>query len=190
MRKLIVQQWATVDNIVAEDDGGLSFVSAQPYEQTTDLGIKTSVMDFIRTVDTMIIGANTYDMSKDYWPYAKDQGEYGQTLNSLTKFVASTTLKQAPWGDFSPATVTSDPVKTVQELRRQDGKDIMLWGSLTLMRAMFRAGVVDEVQMRICPTSRGSGTRLFTEQQALRLIEGRSFDNGVLLLRYDVLHTS
>ena len=184
MRKLIVQQWATVDNIVAEEDGGMSFVTAQPMEKTTDEGIKASVMEFIDTVDTMIIGANTYAMFKGYWPHATDQGEFGKKLNNLTKFVASTNLKEAPWGGFSPATITSDPVGTVQKLKQQHGKDIVLWGSLTLMKAMFKADVVDEVQMRICPTSRGKGTRLFADQRELRLIEAKSFENGVVLLRY------
>jgi dihydrofolate reductase len=184
MRKLIVQQWSTVDNIVAEEDGGLSFVTAQPYEQTTDPELKSSVMAFIESVDTMIVGANTYDMSKDYWPFATDQGEYGRRLNSLAKFVASTKLKAAPWGDHAPATITSDPVATVRELKQQDGKDIWLWGSLTLMRAMLEADVVDEVQMRVCPASRGRGTHLFTDTRELRLIEAKPFESGVVLLRY------
>lgn len=190
MKKLIVQQWATIDNVIAEDDGGLSFVSAQPYEKTPEQDIKSSVLKFIETVDTMIIGANTYAMSKDYWPYAADQGAYGERFNNLTKFVASTTLKDAPWGSFSPATVTADPVGTVRELRRQDGKDIMLWGSLTLMEAMFRADLVDEVQLRVCPISRGSGKHLFTDSRDLRLIEAKPFENGVVLLRYDVKRKS
>jgi hypothetical protein len=50
MRKLIVQQWSTIDNIIAEEEGGLSFVSAQSYNDTADQGIKTSVMEFIDSV--------------------------------------------------------------------------------------------------------------------------------------------
>ncbi len=188
MRKLIVQQWSTIDNIVAEEDGGLSFVSAQPYEQTTDQAIKAMVMELIGNVDTMILGANTYRQSKDYWPTAIDQGDYGKRLNALTKFVASTTLTAAPWGDYPPATVTADPVATVQALKRQDGEAIWLWGSLTLMQAMFTADVVDEVQMLVCPTSRGTGTRLFKDRRDLRLIEARPFDNGVVLMRDGVRH--
>ena len=190
MRKLIVQQWSTVDNIIAEADGGLSFVTAQAYNDTTDEGIKASVMEFIDSVDTMIIGANTYAMSKDYWPFAKDQGEYGEKFNSLAKFVASTKLKDAPWGSFSPATVTADPVATVQQLKQQAGKDIMLWGSLTLMKAMFQADLVDEVQLRVSQASRGKGTRLFTDARDLRLLEARPFGNGVVLLRYDLQRKS
>ena len=65
MRKLIVQQWVTVDNIAAEEDGGLSFVSGEPFSETTNPAFKASVMGFIDSVDTMILGANTYAQSKD-----------------------------------------------------------------------------------------------------------------------------
>jgi len=49
-------------------------------------------MGFIDLVDTMILGANTCAQAKDYWPYADEQGEYGEMLNNLTKFVASSKL--------------------------------------------------------------------------------------------------
>src|SRR5690606_37755237 len=127
MRKLVVQQWVTVDNIAAEEDGGLSFVSAEPFSEGTTSAFKESVMTFIDSVDTMILGANTYAQSKDYWPYADEQGEYGKKLNNLTKFVASSRLDDAPWGDFPAATVTRDPVATIRDLKEQSGKDIWLW---------------------------------------------------------------
>ena len=122
MRKFIVQQWVTVDNIAAEEDGGMSFVAAQPFAVSTDEDFKASAMDFIDTVDTMILGANTYAMSKDYWPTAKDQGAYGEKLNRLTKFVASTKLRDAPWGTFPAATITHDPVATMRELKQQGAR--------------------------------------------------------------------
>jgi dihydrofolate reductase len=93
----------------------------------------------------MILGANTYAQAKGYWPYADDQGEYGEKLNNLTKFVASSKLDDAPWGDFPAATVTRDPAATIRELKEQSGKDIWLWGSLKLMHSLLDAGVVDEV---------------------------------------------
>ena len=184
MRRLIVQQWVTVDNIAAEEDGGLSFVSAESFSETTNSPFKTSVMEFIDSVDTMILGANTYAQSKDYWPYADEQGEYGEKLNNLTKFVASSTLDDAPWGDYPPATVTRDPVATIEELKEHSGKDLWLWGSLTLMHALMDAGVVDEVQMRVCPVSRGKGRRIFEDRTDLQLVEATPFENGVVLLRY------
>jgi dihydrofolate reductase len=143
-------------------------------------------MGFIDTVDTMILGANTYAMSKDYWPTADEQGEYGAKLNTLARFVASSTLDDAPWGDFPAATVTRDPVATIRELKEQDGKDIWLWGSLSLMHSLLDAGVVDEVRMLVCPVSRGKGTRVFEDRHDLKPIEATLFDNGVALLRYRV----
>lgn len=185
-RKLVVQQWVTVDNIAAEEDGGLSFVSAEPLSEKTNSAFKSNLMGFIDSVDTMILGANTYAMSKDYWPYAEDQGEYGEKLNNLNRFVASSKLDDAPWGDFPASTVTRDPVATVQELKTQDGKDIWLWGSLQLMHSLLDAGVVDEVRMLVCPASRGKGTRVFEDRQDLKPVEATLFDNGVTLLRYGI----
>ena len=186
MRKLIVQQWVTVDNVAEEVDGGLSFVSGEPFAETDRSAFKTSVMGFIDSVDTMMLGANTYTQSRDYWPYAEEQGEYGEKLNNLAKFVASSKLDEAPWGGFPAATVTRDPVATIRELKDQSGKDIWLWGSLTLMHSLLEAGVVDEVQMRVCPVSRGQGRRIFEGSQDLKLLEATPFENGVVLLRYGI----
>jgi dihydrofolate reductase len=158
MRKLIVQQWVTVDNIAAEEDGGLSFVSGEPFSETTN-----------------------------YWPYAVEQGEYGEKLNNLTKFVASSKLNAAPRGGFPAATVTRDPVASTWELKEQSGKDIWLWGSLKPMQSLMDAGGVDEVRMLVCPVSRGKGTRLFEDRQDLKLFEATGFENGVVLLRYEIM---
>jgi dihydrofolate reductase len=185
-RRLIVQQWVTVDSIAAEEDGGLGFVSVEPFSEKSDPAFKAAVMGFIDSVDTLILGANTYAQSKDYWPYAEEQGEYGQKLNNLTKFVASSTLDDAPWGDFPAATVTRDPAATVRELKDQSGKDLWLWGSLRLMHSLIDSGVVDEVRMLVCPVSRGKGTRVFEDSRDLQVVEATAFDNGIVLLRYAI----
>jgi dihydrofolate reductase len=186
MRKLVVQQWVTVDNIAAEEDGGLSFVSGEPFSEKTDPAFKASMKGFSDSIDTMILGANTYEQAKGYWPYAKEQGEHGEWLNNLTKFVASSRLDEAPWGDFPAATVVGDPVATVQQLKEQPGKDIWLWGSLTLMQSLLAASAVDEIRMLVCPASRGKGRRVFEDTQDLTLAEATAFANGLALLRYDL----
>jgi dihydrofolate reductase len=185
-RKLIAQQWVTLDNIVAEEDGGLSFVTGEPFDDTSSHPFKDRVMGLIDSVDTMILGANTYNQSKGYWPYAEEQGEYGRKLNALTKYVASTTLDEAPWGDFPAATVTSDPATTIRDLKQQDGKDLWLWGSLTLMQSLLETGLVDEVRLLVCPATRGAGRRFFEDRRDLALVEATGFDTGVVLLRYEV----
>lgn len=54
------------------------------------------------------------------------------------------------------------------------------------MHSLLGAGVIDEVQMRVCPASRGAGTRIFEDRQNLKLLEATPFDNGVVLLRYEI----
>ncbi|WP_238146734.1 dihydrofolate reductase family protein [Ornithinimicrobium murale] len=186
VRKLVVQQWVTVDNVAAEEDGGLSFVSGEPFDDVSTSPFQSSMMGFIDSVDTMILGANTYAQSKDYWPYAKDQGEWGRKLNNLTKFVASSKLDDAPWGDFPAAIVMRDPAATIRELKERSGKDIWLWGSLQLMHSLLDVGLIDEVRMLVCPASRGRGTRVFEDREDLTLIEATGFDHGVALLRYEI----
>jgi dihydrofolate reductase len=186
VRKLVVQQWVTVDNIAAEEDGGLGFVSVEPFSETTNPAFQTTVMGFVDSVDTLILGANTYAQTKDYWPHAADQGEYGEKLNNLTKFVASSKLDDAPWGDFPAATVTRDPAATIRELKEQSGKDIWLWGSLRLMRSLLDAGLVDELRMLVSPVSRGKGTRIFEDRRDLTLLDAAGFENGIVILRYEI----
>ncbi|WP_083365414.1 dihydrofolate reductase family protein [Microterricola viridarii] len=186
MRKLIVQQWVTVDNIAAEEDGGLSFVAGEPFSDTDTSPFQANLMGFIDSVDTMILGANTYAQSVGYWPHAAEQGEYGEKLNSLAKVVASSRLSEAPWGAFPAATVAPDAAATVRELKAQPGRDLWLWGSLTLMRSLMDAGLVDEVRMLVCPTSRGAGRRVFDDRHDLTLLEATPFENGVVLLRYEI----
>lgn len=183
MKKLIVQQWATVDNVVAEEDGGLSFVDVPPYQQSPK-DVQAAVMDFIDSVDTMILGANTYQLFVEYWPTNTSEGVFAEKLNQLNKYVASAELKSAPWGEYPEAQITSDPVATVRQLKQQEGKDIVLWGSLTLMQSMFDANLVDEVELRICPTTRGKGVRMFTDRRDMHLIKSTEFENGIVLLRY------
>lgn len=186
MRKLIVQQWVTADNIAAEEDGGLSFVSGEPFAEGDRSAFRAELMGFIDSVDVMILGANTYAQSVGYWPHAEDQGAYGEKLNGLTKLVASSTMHDAPWGDHSPATVTRDPAASIRELKEQDGKDLWLWGSLQLMHSLMAEGLVDEVRMLVCPASRGKGTRIFVQRHDLELLEATPYDSGVVLLRYAV----
>jgi dihydrofolate reductase len=189
MRKLIAQQWVTADGIAAEEDGGLGFVSAKPFSETTERAFKERVMGLVDSVDTLVLGANTYAQSKDYWPYADDQGEYGEKLNRLTKYVASSTLADAPWGDFDAATVTRDPAATVRELKEQGGRDIWLWGSLQLMHSLLDVGLVDEITLLVCPTTRGAGAHVFEGRHELKALEATLFEDGPLLLRYAVDNT-
>ncbi len=82
--------------------------------------------------------------------------------------------------------MTRDPAATIRELKEQSGKNIWLWGSLKLMHSLLAVGVVDEITLLVRPASRGKGTRIFEDRQDLKLVEATSFENGVVLLRYEI----
>lgn len=188
MRKLIVQQFVSLDGMVADGEGNMSFVRGKPFNESNDEKFKAEALAFVNTIDTMILGANTYQMFASYWPVATIEGEFADKINGLTKYVASTKLTAAPWGELTPATITADPVTTIRELKQQTGKDIVLWGSPTLMQDMFDAGLVDEVQLRICPSTCGEGVRMFTDRQELELLETKPYESSMVVSKYRVLN--
>lgn len=103
MRKVILQEFVTVDNFVADSDGKMDFI--QDYSARNDEGFQHDAELFLDTLDTMILGSNTYKMFVEYWPGAKEEGEFAKKLNSLSKFVVSSTLENTPWGDWEGATI-------------------------------------------------------------------------------------
>src|SRR5690625_2376143 len=114
------------------------------WTEVQDRSFKAEALRFMDEVDTMLLGATTYKMFAAGWPNASNQGEFGNRLNGLHKYVASRTLTEAHWGDWPAATITANPAATVRELKQAEGKDIVLWGSLTLMRDLAGENLIDE----------------------------------------------
>ena len=108
-------------------------------------------MGFIDSVDTMILGANTYDQTKDYWPNAADQGEYGEKLNNLTKFVASATLEDAPWGRLSRRDRDPRPRRHHPRAQGAERQGPVAVGEPEAHALPDGRRVVDEVRMLVCP---------------------------------------
>ena len=112
--RLTVEQIVSVDGYAAEPDGGMRFVSAAAAGDDADQ------LEFLGTVDAIVLGANTYRMFADYWPAADPAIEVvAERINRLPKFVASKTLTDAPWGSGSIAVLRGDARDSVAELKRR-----------------------------------------------------------------------
>lgn len=146
--------------------------------------LTTHARDLLFTADALLLGRETYEVFAEAWPTRTDDLGIAQRFNELPKYVASTTLQQATWN----ATLIRDNVpETVEELKRQPGKDLIMYGCGGLARTLTRHGLVDEVRLTLFPVAVGAGARLFhggTEQIPLQLIETRQFPNGVVGLTY------
>jgi dihydrofolate reductase len=183
MRKLIVQELISVDGLAAGPNGELDF-----FDAVSDYsGPDTDNLAILDAVDTILLGSVSYRMLSEYWPTA-DGEMVAERVNSIPKVVFSSTLAEAPWGRFGPATVVAgSPTDEVRRLVSQPGGDLILWGSLTLARSLLSAGLVDTLHLLVIPVVIGRGRQLLTEDTgALTLLEAKPYPSGIVSLRYAV----
>lgn len=188
MGQLIIEQIVSADGFAAGPDGELDFMSIPADFDSTDAG----QLRMLESVDAILLGRTTYSMFEDYWPRQTSADEaVADFINSTPKHVVSNTLRRAPWGDFSSATVESgEPRDSVRRLKHRYRGDIILWGSLTLAGALLQAELVDRVRLRIVPVLIGEGrtaTPGLRHPRTLRLREVDAFESGHVTLDYDVL---
>ena len=183
MRKLIAQEFVTLDNFAAGLHDELDFMPQTTPGDWTD-SVEQNQWDFVQTIDTMILGRNTYQMFADYWPCATER--MAPVINALNKFVCSRTLRDAPWGDSgSVSIIHNDIPKQIEELKKQPGKDIVIWGSIALVQSLCETQLVDEYQFIISPVILGAGKKLFPERQLdLEFGDAKVLEGGYLLLKY------
>lgn len=125
-----------------------------------------------------------------FWPTATtDREVVADRLNALPKLVFSNTLAAAPWGSWPPAQVVrGDAVAEIRRLKAQDGRHMVLWGSLSLAQALMAANLIDEYHLQVCPTVLGGGRRLFAEsleRANLERVAVRTYDTGAVFLHYE-----
>jgi dihydrofolate reductase len=132
----------------------------------------------------LLLGRRTYENFYGYWPH-QPPNPFTEWLNNIPKYVASTTLAEPlAWNN---STLLEDAAKGVAELRATPGKDIVIFGSGSLIQSLMQHDLMDEYVLLIHPLVLGSGRRLFAEGGApahLRLIGVRSTERGVVMATY------
>lgn len=187
MRKLILEEWLSLDGYAEDRNGKTGFMPPTEANGYSDLD-QLQLMD---TLDTILLGRKTYELFAAFWPTATTDKEIiADKLNSLSRIVFSNTLTEAPWGNWPPAQVIKgDAVENIKELKQQPGKNMVIWGSLSLSQSLMQAGLIDEFRIHICPVIIGGGRSLFPglEQYTnLRLAGSKQYDTGVVRLQYVV----
>lgn len=187
MRNLILQEFLTVDGMAAGADGNTDFIVASTKGDQSYLRRQKTFLD---SIGSILLGRKTYEIFASYWPTVTS-GEglmFAERINALPKVVFSRTLDRAPWGEWDDANVVkTDAAREVERLKQQPGKDLVIWGSLTLAHALMHEGLIDEFQLIICPVVLVDGRRMFDDTVApgeMHLLSTRSFDRGAVLLSY------
>ena len=133
----------------------------------------------------LLFGRRTYENFYAFWP-KQTNSPYTEFLNTIPKYVASTTLQEPlPWSNST--LLKDDAAQAVSGLKEQPGKDFLLMGSGELIQSLMRANLVDEYVLLIHPLVLGSGRRLFPDggaAAALQLVATSTTTNGVVIATY------
>lgn len=138
-------------------------------------------------IDTLLFGRRGYEHMAAYWPGATGPDpEIVEFMNGVDKVVVSSTLRKAEWNNTT--LVDGDALaETVEELKARPGKEIGVFGSVTLTASLLELGLVDEIRVLVNPVILGEGRSLFstvTERVQLELRRTTSFRSGNVLLNY------
>ena len=184
MRKVVQMISVSLDGFIEGPEGELDW-------HMVDDEVHRHFNDVLRGMGAFLDGRVTYELMAGFWPTADEDPtstepmvEFARIWRDMPKIVYSRTLEHADWNTTIVREVVPEEVK---KLRAEPGGDLALGGA-DLGATFMRHDLIDEYRLYVNPVLVGSGKRLFTDsdvQRRLRLVETRTFGNGVVLLRYE-----
>lgn len=195
MRRIVAFDRVSADGYFASADGTLDWTVP---DEAIDRAGAARMDDF----DTMLFGRRTYDAFESFWPHAATgaqtandphrDGRHTKTLlsmatwiNQTAKWVFSTTRRELTWQN-SRAFSALDPLE-LRTLKGAPGKDLIIFGSGSLVSQLTEHGLIDEYQFIVSPVLLGAGRTLIervSKQVPLELLEAKPFASGNVMLRY------
>lgn len=186
MRKVVLAMQVSLDGFTVGPNGEMDWISV-------DDQVWEYVNDQLRSVDTFLLGRVTYQQWEYYWPAAltnpsstKNEIEFSRLADKTQKIVFSRTLKKVDWKNTR--LVKENIAEEIAKLKRQPGKDLIIFGSSDLAVTLIQDGLIDEYRIMVNPVVLGNGKPLFKgikDKLNLRLINARKFKSGNVLLYYE-----
>ncbi|GAB2546239.1 dihydrofolate reductase family protein [Nocardia heshunensis] len=189
--ELSVTQFVTIDGVYQapggpEEDPSGGFAHggwSAPYDDDV---FGDRIVSVFERVDAFLFGRKTYEIFAEYWPQHNPPGHpIANKLNDLPKYVPTSTLDKADWSGTE--LLHGDLVKEVTELKARPGRELQVHGSGELTASLLAAGLVDTLNLWVCPVILGTGKRLFTADAlpaAFALTESLITPKGVILATY------
>jgi dihydrofolate reductase len=174
MRKLVESTFVTLDGVISSPQEW-----GPPY---WDDEHATYARDLLFAADALLLGRETYEGFAQAWP-SRTGDEYSDRINSLPKYVASTTLQETTW---NATLIRGDIAGEVATLKQQPGQNILKFGTGVLDRTLMQHNLVDEFHFWLFPVAAGSGQRLFDgiDTTHLKLRDTTRFSTGIVVLVY------
>jgi len=192
MGKIVVSTNVSLDGVVQDPDGKEGFRLGGWFGQfggeDLDAWARVSLDEALGT-EALLLGRRSDEWFAARW--ASRSGEWADRLNSMPKYVVSSTLVEPRW---SNATVLKgDVVDEVAKLKHDLAGDVVVYASYQLVRALMEHDLVDELRLAVFPVVLGAGERLFGEtsdQTSMRLLESRIIGEGLVSLSYELVRSS
>ena len=177
MRKVVAVELVSLDGVMEAPEEWAFSYSDDEMNEANASGMAAS--------DALLLGRQTYEGLAAFWPNQPGGDPMVDYINSVPKFVVSTTLEEPlEWNNST--LIKGTVAEEIAELKQQAGKDITIIGSAALVRSLLYDGLLDELKLLVHPVVMGSGQRLFEggDSKALELVDSRTFGTGVVYLTY------
>jgi len=189
--RIIVYEFMSLDGVVqapggAEEDTDDGFAHGGWSHPYFDEALGADIFAGMDTTDALLFGRRTWRAMADAWP-DRAGDPYADKMNSLPKYVASRTLGDADMRWNSNLLPADGAIDAIRELKQSDGRDLVSWGSPTLVRDLLANGLVDELCLYIEPVVLGGGKRIFSddgEKIPLEVVSAKTTGSGVQMIRY------
>jgi dihydrofolate reductase len=188
MGRIVVSENVTLDGVVQDPAGAESFERGGWVGRVGERGREEAakvLLDEALGAEAQLFGRRTYQFLAARWP--SRTGELADRLNEMPKYVVSSTLKDPYWNNST--VLAGDVMQEVSKLKQEFDGEIVVAGSIRLVRTLMDNDLVDQLRLMIYPVVLGAGERLFGEtsdQRPVRLVETRTVDD-LAYLTYEVV---
>jgi dihydrofolate reductase len=185
MGRIVVSENLSLDGVVEDPAGDEGFERGGWVGLIKDRpGAGRLALEEALGTDALLLGRRSYEWFAARWP--SRSGELADSLNSLPKYVVSSTLEDPEWSNST--VLGGDVVNDVSKLKQELDGDIVVLASFELLRTLLEHDLVDELRLKIYPVVLGAGKRLFGEsagKRAMRLVDSQTVDGDVAFLTYE-----
>jgi dihydrofolate reductase len=174
MRKIIESTLVSLDGVI----GDPHLWAMERFDDEA----QREALEGLRASDAMLLGRRTYEIFAGVWPART--GAYAERLNSMPKYVFSSTLRKVDWNNST--IIQGDVVAESTKLKQQDGKALIIYGHGLLGQTLLQHHLLDEIHLSVHPVLVGRGKLLFHEGAVakLELVSAKPRRNGVVVLSY------
>ena len=185
MGRIVISENVSLDGVVQDPAGDEGFRLGGWIGRIKDReAVAKATLDEALGSEAVLLGRRSYGWFAARWPARS--GALADRLNSLPKYVVSSTLEDPAWNNST--VLRGDAMTEVSKLKQEIDGEIVVYASFQLLPALFEHDLVDELRLKIHPVVLGAGERLFGEtggKRTLRLVAGQTLDDGVAVLVYE-----